>query len=171
MKFKIVFILFLAFIKTFCQEKVTIDDLYFEDGIAYNKSDNKKFTGILQDKKKRNHIKWEEIYDNGSRTKILVYFNIYNRQVVCDEFIFNVKTSQKTKHIGYSSDGSRYWETEFDENQKKKNFSFYKSNVLYTYQEFKNNKKHGKWFCIDKQGNKYEIEYNNGKKIKSQTIL
>ncbi|MFC3160958.1 hypothetical protein SAMN05443633_10141 [Chryseobacterium arachidis] len=171
MKFKIVFILLLAFIKGYSQEKVTIDDLYFENYIAYHKLDNKKFTGTLQDKKKKNHIKWEEIYENGNRTKMLRYFNIYDRQVICDEFIFDPETKQKIKQIGYSSNGLQYWETEFDENQKKKSFSFYKNNILYTYEEFRNNKKHGKWFCINKNGIKCETEYDNGKKINSQTSL
>lgn len=171
MKLKIIFILFLVSIKIYSQEKVGINNLYFEGKVAYTNSDNKRFTGILENKKKNGHIKSEEVYENGKITKMLIYFNFNDKQIVCDEFIYDIKTSQKIKHTGFSSNGLQYWETEFDENQNKKKFSFYKNNVLYTYQEFKNNKKHGKWFCINKYGIKCESEYNNGKKIKSQTIL
>jgi hypothetical protein len=171
MKLKIVLILFLISIKAYSQDKATIDDLYFENHIAYKKSDGKKFTGNLQYKKRKDHIRSEEIYADGNLKKMLIYFNIYDRQVICDEFIYDTKTLQKIKHTGYSSDGLRYWETEFDENQNKKKFSFYKNNVLTIYEEFKNKKKHGKWLCINKDGVKCETEYDNGKKINSQTNL
>ena len=166
MKYIIFTILFFACIKISCQEVIKTDDIIFDDGNAYNKITNKIFTGIAQVKNKKDHIKFEEFYTNGRLTKTLLYFNISDKQIVCDETIINPETGKKSKHIGYSSNGKKYWITNFDENQNKKDFTVYENEILNLHQEYNNKKKHGKWFSINKKGQKCEMEYDNGKIIK-----
>lgn len=95
-----------------------------------------------------------------------MYYNIYTEQKVCDETHFNPHTNKKEKLLRFSSDGKKYWETIFDENEKKSEFNVYEDGNLVLHEEFKNGKKHGKWFCINDDGSRCETEYLNGKKIK-----
>ena len=166
MNFKILVILILIFGKTFSQEKTAWNNVYWENEIAYTKQNNQLFTGIVQNKNKNGHIKYEEVYSNGKLNKSLVYYNIYPEQIVSTETIFNPETNKKIKLLNYSSNGKNKWETNFDDNEKKSEFNFYEDGKLVEHKEFFQGKKNGKWFCFEKDGSKCEIEYKNGKKIK-----
>ena len=166
MKYKILLIIILISSKLFAQEKIELNNVYFDNGIAYNKINNQIFTGVAQNKKKNGHIKFEEFYENGKLTKTLLYYNIYSEQIVSDETIFNSKTNKKERHLRFSSDKKKYWETKFDENEQKSEFNSYLNGIQVLHEKYKNGKKDGKWFCIYKDGTKCEMEYSKGKKIK-----
>lgn len=164
MNYKI--LLILIFVKTYSQEKTDWNNLYWENKIAFKKQDNTIFTGIVQNKSKNGHVKYEEIYNNGKLIKSLLYYNINFAQLVSTETIFNPETNKKIKLLNFSSDGKNKWETNFDENEEKSEFNFYKNGKIIEHKEFFQGKKNGKWFCFEKDGSKCEIEYENGKKIK-----
>lgn len=103
MKFQILFILLFIFFRGSSQEILTANQLYFQDGIAYSKAENLKFSGRLQNKRKNGHIISEEIYKDGKQNELIVYYNIYDKQIVSDIFFFNLQTLRKVKHINYSS--------------------------------------------------------------------
>ena len=166
MKYKILIISILFFGKLYSQEKINLNDLSIENGIAYNKLKNQIFTGIAQNTNKNGHVKFEEIYENGKLTKTLLYYNINSEQIVSDETLFNPETNKKEKHTRYSSDGKKYWETKFDINEKKSEFNSYDNGNLILHEEYKDGKKNGKWFWYCNDGTKCETEYYNGKKIK-----
>lgn len=166
MKVKILLIVILFFGKLYSQETIEFNNVFFENGIAYNKLNNEIFSGIVQNKNKSGHIKFEEIYVNGKLTKTLLYYNFKSEQIVCDETLFNSETNKKEKHTRFSSDGKKYWETKFNENEKKSEFNSYENGNLILHVEYKNGKKDGKWFCYNDDGTKCEMEYSNGKKIK-----
>ncbi|MBD8019166.1 hypothetical protein H9628_11875 [Weeksellaceae bacterium Sa1CVA4] len=165
MKFTILTILFLFFGKSYSQEKIEFEDVFFVNGIAYNKLNNQIFTGIAQNKNKNGHIKFEEIYDNGKLTKTLLYYNNNSKQIISTETIFN-QENKRVKVLNFSSDGKKIRETTFDENEKKSEYNSYENGNLILHEEFKNGKKNGKWFCYNDDGTKCEMEYSSGKKIK-----
>ena len=166
MKIKFLLLIILLFGKLYSQEKIKLIDIFFENGVAYNKLNNQIFTGIAQNKNKNEHITFEEIYENGKLTKTLLYYNINSAQIVSTETIFNPETNKKIKLLKYSSDGKNKWIIDFDDNDKQSEFNFYKNGKLIEHKEFFQGKKNGKWFCFEKDGSKCEIEYDNGKKIK-----
>jgi len=165
MKFKILIIIILFFGKLHSQEKIELKNITLENGIAFNKLNNQIFTGVAQSKNKNGHIKFEEIYNNGILTKTLLYFNITSEQIVSDETLFNPETNQKEAHRKFSSDGRKYWETKFDDNEKKTEFNSYENGKLILHEEYKNGKKDGKRLCFSNNGEKCEIVYKNGKEL------
>lgn len=146
-------------------KKIKKQDIYFVNGIAYDKSTTQLYTGISQEFDRRGNLKFEQYYYEGLLMKNLIYYNIFSQQIVSDEIQFNSK-NLKTKHLRFSSDGNDYWETLFDENEKKSEFNAYQNQKLILHKEYLNGKKNGKWFCFKKDGTKCEIEYEIGKKIK-----
>ena len=85
MKYSFLLILFFLSNKCFSQEKISKNNVYFENGIAYNSLNDKMFTGIAQDKNKQEHIRFEGVYENGMLKKTLLYYNINSKQIVSDE--------------------------------------------------------------------------------------
>jgi|GEM_PF-6048873 len=166
MKIKVLIIFTLLSFNCFAQEKIELRNIYFENRIAFNELTNQVFTGIAQNKNKKGYIKSEEVYENGILLKKLLYYNIHFKQIVSDETIFNPKTNKKITHLRYSSDGKIYWETIFDENQRKSEFNTYENGINTLHEEYLNGKKHGKWFKICDDGTECKKEYSNGKKIK-----
>ena len=74
MKYSFLLILFLLSSKCFSQEKFSKNNVYFENGIAYNSLNDKMFTGISQDKNKQEHIRFEGVYENGMLKKTILYY-------------------------------------------------------------------------------------------------
>ena len=166
MKYSFLLILFLLSSKCFSQEKISKNNVYFENGITYNSLNDKMFTGIAQDKNKQEHIRFEGVYENGMLIKTLLYYNINSKQIVSDETFFNPENKLKIQHIRYSSDGKKYWVTKFDRNEKKVEFSAYENEIMISQEKYLNGKKNGMWFCLNEDGSKCEMEYKLGKKIK-----
>lgn len=165
MKIRILIIIILFFGKLYSQEKIELKNIFLEKGIAYNKLNNTIFTGIAQNKNKNGHIKFEKIYNNGKLIKTLLYYEINSEQMISDEKLYNPETSQKEKHTRFSSDGRKYWETKFDDHEKKYEFNFFENGNLILHEEYKNGKKDGKRLCFSKNGGKCEIVYKNGKEL------
>ncbi|VXB67158.1 MULTISPECIES: hypothetical protein [Chryseobacterium] len=140
-------------------------EIYFQNGIAYDKSTNKFYSGIAQTYNK-NGVKFEEFYQNGKLNKTLLYYNINSEQIVSDETLYIPEKNKKIKHIRFSSDGNKYWETIFDENERKSEFNFFEKEILKIHEEYINGKKNGIWFCLSDDGTICETEYKIGRKIK-----
>ena len=166
MKFRILLIMTLFCCKSFSQEKIELNNLFFENGIAYNKINNQIFTGIAQNKNKKGHVKFEEIYESGKLIKHILYYNIYPEQIISDETIYNPKTNKKERHLRFSPEGNKYWETKYDQNEKKSEFNYFFNGNHILHEKYNNGKKDGKWFCLNDDGTICEMEYSNGKKIK-----
>ena len=166
MKLRLLLIIILLSCKVLSQEKISKNNIYFEDGIAFNSLNNQRFSGIAQYKNKQEHIKFEDVYENGFLLKTLTYYNISSKQIVSDEIIFNPENKRKVSHLRYSSDGKKYWETKFDGNEKKIEFSAYQYGTKILEEKYLNGKKNGIWFCLNDDGTKCEMEYELGKKIK-----
>src|SRR5690606_34358979 len=108
------------------------------NGIAFNSVNKQRFSGIAQDKNKQEHIKFEDVYENGILIKTLVYYNINSKQIVSDEIIFNPENKLKIQHLRYSSDGKKYWVTKFDGNEKKVEVSAYENGIMTSQEKYLN---------------------------------
>lgn len=140
-------------------------DIYFVNGVSYDKSTSQVYTGIAQEFNGKGKLKFEEYYYDGLLMKSLLYYNFSSKQIVSDEINFNSK-NLKTKQLRFSSDGNKYWETLFDENEKKSEFNVYENQKLIVHEEYLDGKKNGKWFCLNEDGTICEKEFKFGMKIK-----
>lgn len=123
------------------------------------------FSGIAESKNNKGHLIFDEEYDNGFKTKYTLYYNGGNKAIARQIYYFE-KSFSKQKEIKYSGDKSKTWYTHFGADGKKTFKETYIGTDLIYSCEYKNSKKHGKEFCIKKDGSNSVRYYQNGKKIK-----
>ena len=151
----------------FAQERVNHNDIYIKGKLAYNKADNNLFTGIAESRTGKGHLTYQEEYKDGYKTKYTLYYN-GDTVIVANEIIYHDKSDIKKRETGYSSDGRRTWYTEYDVTGSKILKETYVDSKLVYSCEYSNNKKHGKEFCISKEGDGLTKYYENGKKVAKQ---
>ena len=170
---KLIYIFLLLFIssKSFGQDIIDLDHVYFENNQAYNLLNHQLLTGIVQDKKKNGHVKYEFFYEKGRFVKSYEYYNTKAGQHIYSEKIYDPSTSKIVKEIRYRlSDKESYSILLYDEFQQIMTHDYYKNEKIIRHESFQNRKKHGKWFCTLEDGSICETEYLNNKKIKGCTI-
>lgn len=162
----IIFCFLLNTITALAQQRVATHDIYVKDGLAYSEKDNSVFTGIAEFRRSNGHLVLEEIYNNGYKTRYKLYYNT-DEVIVSNETLFQSNSHFKKTDINYSlsNSGTRY--IHYDAEGRKVLEEIYQGDKLVYSCEFRNNKKHGKKFCITKKGDNLTEFYENGKKIKT----
>jgi len=151
----------------FSQQIVSFNETYISDeNLVYNTQTDKPFTGKAQRKRKNGHLVYEEEYKNGFIIESTVYYNRTKEPTPATKFLYDEKNNFRAiKKIQFGLKKNTKMITHFDINGRKKLFeSYLDGNLIYSC-EYKNNRKHGKEFCIV-DGEDIVIEYINGKKVK-----
>ncbi len=148
----------------FAQKNVPFNELYLDNNLIYEKSSEKLFTGSSAKIRKNGHIVFEDFIEEGRIQKTIYYYNKTTLPAI--EFVY-FKNSDKTKtEIKYDLKDPKTEFTHFNELGEKTLSEIYKNEILIYRCEFLKNKKHGKEFCINKEGTEITEEYKNGKRIK-----
>jgi hypothetical protein len=149
----------------FAQEKVGLKEIYVESDLAYKVANDQLFSGQAQKVRKNGHLVYEEFYENGIPIKSILYYNGTEnpKPVVMTEFYEKTFIKKKVTTYGLSKPTVEF--KYYDQNGKKTLIEQYENDKLTYRCEYFKNKKHGKEFCLNDDGNEVEIEYQNGKKI------
>ncbi|WP_337965789.1 hypothetical protein [uncultured Flavobacterium sp.] len=149
----------------YSQEILTKNDIYTKDSLVYKLQDNKLFTGKVQNFKHKTHLVSEIEFVDGILYKTSVYAN-GKEVIVLDEDYYYEKSPQIKKKVRYL-DHKIMLTTYYEKNGNKKLEEELKDGVLIYSCPYTNNKKNGKLFSIDKNGEKKECLFENGKFIKN----
>ena len=150
------------------QDTLDIKEVYLENELVYKYTDNKRFTGVVQQKRKNGQITFEEVYNDGVILMDYQYFKGHDKKI-CYKTIYNrYKLWAKAKEYYYPISGKWTQITSFDENGTKILVEqFEKDKIIYSCQ-YSGKKKNGKELCYDDDGNLLVFKYVNGKKIKKK---
>src|SRR5690606_34114642 len=115
-----IFICF-AFSTGYCQDTLSIDDIYFHEDIAYKFSNDQRFTGVSQRVSKNGHVVYESIFDEGIIRQGILYYNSRNRDPVERIFYHKDIVYVPQKKIRYFTNKKGEWEiiSQFDEKGEK----------------------------------------------------
>lgn len=158
-------IIVLSCFKIYSQEILTKNDIYAKDSLVYKLQGNKLFTGKVQNFKHKTHLVSEIEFIDGILQKSTVYAN-GEEVVILDEDYYYEKSPQIKKKIRYSFDHKITSTTYYEKNGNKKLEEEFKDGVLIYSCPYSNNKKNGTLFSINKNGEKNECLFENGKLIK-----
>lgn len=161
---KICIILLLFVAKIYSQEILKKDEVYSENNLVYKVSNSELFTGKIQSFKNNNHLTFEIEFKNGELIKSVEYFN--GKKIKIAEEIFYRKYGLKEKKIKYEYLIDYKWVEYYNENNKKVLEEEYRDGILVYSCPYLNNKKNGIVYSIDKNGQKIECKFENGKLIK-----
>ena len=149
----------------YSQERVKNKEVYIDDNdLIYKVSNDQKFTGFVEKRRKNGHLVYEEEFKEGVIVSFNLYYNgkekkintrvLYNENKpfkIKKEFIYSFKGSLK-KIISYDENGIKNLEEHFEEDK-----------LTYSC-EYKGKKRHGIEFCYNDEGEKIIVEYINGKR-------
>lgn len=166
MKNILILILFFNCNQLIAQEKIGIKDLYYENYIAHKVSDDKLFSGIAQKVRNNGHIIYDEVYENGILIKSTVYYNRTEKQIPAIVIFYYEKSFTPKTEINYGLSKPRIEYIHYNQDGKKILNEIFTMDILTYKCEYVNGKKHGTEFCINDDGTKLTLEYNNGKKVK-----
>ncbi|MVO11086.1 hypothetical protein GOQ30_18095 [Flavobacterium sp. TP390] len=161
---KICIILLLFVAKIYSQEILKKEEVYTENNLVYKVSNSELFTGKIQSFKHKNHLTFEIEFKNGELIKSIEYFN--GKKIKIAEEIFYRKYGVKEKKIKYEYLIDYKWIEYYDENNQKVLEEEYKDGILVYRCPYLNNKKNGIVYLIEKNGQKKECKFENGKLIK-----
>ena len=150
-------------------KSIGVKEVYFESGIGYKVSDDKRFSGIAQKKRRNGNVVYEQFFNNGILEKDIVYFNNSEGNIASIRYYDqkyplilrkeeNFRQSIDWKGIiVYDENGKRIYEEQFE-------------NGDLTYRcEYNGKKKHGQEICCNKDGTQTIYEYINGKRKKRRS--
>jgi len=164
----IIFFLFVFISFTVCaQGTLGMKEVYLENDLVYKYSDNERFTGIAQIKKRNGQVIYEEVYKDGV---ILVDYQYYKgpEKDICYKTEYNrYKLWVKQKEYYYPKSKDRYEVTSFDENGTKILIEQFENEELIYSCQYSGKKKHGEEMCYDDKGDKLIFQYVNGRKVKN----
>jgi len=149
----------------YSQEILTKNDIYTKDSLVYKLQDNKLFTGKVQNFKHKTHLVSEIEFVDGILYKTSVYAN-GKEVIVLDEDYYYEKSPQIKKKVRYFNHKIMST-TYYEKNGNKKLEEELKDGILVYSCPYTNNKKNGTLFSIDKNGEKKECVFENGKFIKN----
>ena len=165
---KIIFILITFFLSSNLVGQDTIDmkEVYIDNDLVYRFSDNERFTGVAQSRRKNGHLVYEERYDDGIIREGLTYYNGKEKILDYKTVYHKYKLWVPKKEFYYPKSGKWIEITSFDENGKKILVEQFENDKLTYSCEYSGRKKHGKEFCYSDDGEELTFEYVNGKKKK-----
>ena len=165
--FILLFVFFTVWSNLFCQDSISLKDVYLNNEIAY-KIDGERFTGIAQSKRKNGHLVYEEVYNDGVVLLSNLYFN-GKQQIVSDRIEYNrYKLWTPAKEYRYNLKGQVIRSISYDENGLKVLVEEFQDGELVYSCQYNGRKKHGVEFCFTEEGEKLMFEYINGKKQKKK---
>ena len=164
------YLLLLLFISSWfevtAQDTLDMKEVYIDNDLVYKYSDNERFTGVAQIKRRNGQVTYEEIYKDGV---ILMDYQYYRGEgkKVCYKTVYNrYKLWVKEKEYYYPKSGKWTEITSFDENGIKILVEQFEKDKLTYSCQYSGKKKHGREFCYDDDGNELIFQYVNGKKQK-----
>ncbi|WP_394747625.1 hypothetical protein [Spongiimicrobium salis] len=167
----IVFLLLLAALPLRAQTKDTLQmkEIYLENDLVYRQSNDERFSGVVQHKRKNGHLVYEEVYEDGIIREAYEYYNgkgkflyrktlyqSYKLWVLEKEFIYGKSKKDWSQINSYNEKGQKILEEGF-ENEK----------LVYRC-EYLGKKKHGQEFCYTDEGDVLIQEYIHGKKVRKK---
>ncbi|MBF4518402.1 hypothetical protein IRZ71_18760 [Flavobacterium sp. ANB] len=161
---KLLLLILLISFKTYSQDSLRVNQVYFEKGLYYKVETETLFTGKRQSYKHKNHLVSEETFVDGQLKKYTIYFNGKKRKI-CEE-VFYDNNGLKEKRIRYDYGIDFKWITYYNDKKEKTLEEDFKNGVVVYRCEYLNNKKNGILFSINDKGEKTECKYVNGKFIK-----
>lgn len=165
---KPIFLILYLFLSTliFSQEIVSESKVYFENGLAKSIENQYVFTGFVDFQTKVGKRGYIEEFVEGKRIRITDYY--YKKGIKKEYFetYFNPDNFRKIKELKLYNSLNSYDEFIYNENEELIEFNFYKDGIIHQHIEYKDGKKHGKWYCIQHDNTICERHYENGKKIK-----
>ena len=167
-KYLLLLVLILSNFEMIAQDTLDMKEVYIENDLVYKYSNDQRFTGIVQTKRKNGHITFEEEYKDGvilieyqyfkGKDKKICYKTVYNR--------YKLWAKEKEYYYPYSEEWTQI--TSFDENGKKILVEqFEKEKLTYSCQ-YSGKKKNGQELCYDNHGKLMTFQYVNGKKMKDK---
>lgn len=148
----------------FAQNVVPFNELYLENDLVYEKYTDKLFTGSAAKIRKNGHVVYEDVIAEGKMIKTIIYFN--KTTLPAFEYIYYENSGKAKEEIKYSLKEPIIEFTHFNELGEKTLSEIYENDTLTYRCEFLKNRKHGKEFCINKNGKEVTTEYKNGKQLK-----
>lgn len=166
------YVLLLVFISSaldmFSQDTLDMKEVYIDNELVYSYSDNERFTGVAQLKKRNGQVYFEEVYKDGVILFDYQYFKGTDRKLIYKTDYNRYKLWSKEKEYYYPKSGKWTQMTSFNENGIKVLVEQYeKDKVIYSC-AYSGKKKHGQELCYDDEGNKMIFQYLNGKKVKEK---
>lgn len=156
------FILFSSL--SYSQKNLSEFDIYFENGLAFNGKTHQLLNESVDFKFKVGKGVFKE-FSNGKLISNKYYFFKEGVPIIYEELYYD-SSSKLVQRIKNYDEKNKYAVYAYDENGKIKTYDYYLNSVHYEHKEYLNGKKHGTWFCIEKDGNICERVFENGKKIK-----
>ncbi|KSA12043.1 hypothetical protein I600_3285 [Maribacter dokdonensis DSW-8] len=161
-----VFLFFLIFQNVYSQDTLDMKEVYIENDLVYKYSGNVRFTGVVQLKRKKDEVYFEEVYNDGIILYDYQYIKGSNRRLIYQTNYNRYKPWSKEKEYYYPKSGKWTQITSYDQNGKKILVEqFEKEELIYSCQ-YSGKKKDGQEVCYDKHGNKLINQYVNGKILK-----
>ena len=160
----LILLFFLFSLNIYSQDSLTIKQVHFEKGTCYRNDNNGLFSGKAQSYKHKKHLVFETEFKNGILIKSIEYFNGKKRKIAEEIYYGNYGAKQKKIKYEYSIDYK--WIEYYNENSQKVLEEEYENGNLVYKCEYLNNKKNGIAFRINKNGEKSECKFENGKLIK-----
>lgn len=148
---------------SFSQHRVATSTVFTKNGITYSKADNKPFSGIAEYQTRKGHVVFEETYQNGYKSRYTEYYNS-TEGIIAREIYYHDKSTIKKTEVKYSSDKNKTWYKHYNTAGKKIIEETFDGKTLIYSCEFKDNKKHGKEVCTNRDGTISTDIYENGKK-------
>ncbi|WP_299323643.1 hypothetical protein [uncultured Maribacter sp.] len=162
------FLFFMIFQDVHSQDTLDMKEVYIENELVYRYSDNFRFTGVVQLKRKKNEVYFEEVYNDGIILFDYQYLKGSNRRLIYQNDYNRYKPWSKEKEYYYPKSGKWTQIISFDKNGKKILVEqFEKEELTYSCQ-YSGKKKNGQEVCYDKDGNKLIYQYENGKILKGK---
>ncbi|WP_282050450.1 hypothetical protein [Maribacter aquivivus] len=153
----------LVFQKVCSQDTLDINEVYIENDLVYKYSDNARFTGVTQMKRRKREVYFEEVYNDGIILFDYQYFKGSDRKLIYRTDYNRYKPWSKEKEFYYPKSGKWIQITSYDENGKKILVEqFEKEKLIYSCQ-YSGKKKNGQEICYDEHGNQLIFQYVNGK--------
>ncbi|MET3731163.1 hypothetical protein [Moheibacter stercoris] len=159
------FLLLLNFSFSYSQETLSQYDIYFKDGLVYHHATKKLVSESVDFKGKKGKGVIEE-YEEGKLISEKYYYSKEGKQTIYEEYYYD-STQKLIKRIRNFDGKDRYEVYSYDENGKVKSYDYLLKGEIQQHKEYLNGKKHGIWYCIEKDGSPCEMKYENGKKIKN----
>jgi hypothetical protein len=165
MKRILLFLLLLYSSFSYSQETLSQDEIYFDFGLAYH-SQTETLLNATVDFKGKKGKGVLETFEEGKLTRKKYYYSKEGNPYIYEEFYYN-STDKLLQRIRNYEGKNRYAIYTYDDNGKVKSYDLYENSVHSQHEEYLNGKKHGIWFCLEKDGNLCERVFENGKKIKN----
>lgn len=160
------FLLAIASVECYAQNIAQQNQVYKKKGKVYLTQTNQPFTGYVEARLSSGKMLFKKGYVQGKKISYTLYYDYAKgNELIRFEKFYNAN-KKIVKSVYYTKDQKTKYVTEFEENGDKKLKEEYHDGAIYYHCEYLNNKKHGKVYGYDQNGNPVECHYENGKFIK-----